>query len=68
MALDAHFFEHLIDGRAAAMHQHHPDAQQGEGDQIVHDRIFQFFVDHGVAAVFHHHGLAMVFLDVRGGL
>ena len=29
VALDAHFFEHLIDGRAAAVYQNHPHAQQG---------------------------------------
>ena len=68
MALHAHLLEHLIDGRAAAVHQHHPHAQQGEGDQIVHDGVLEFFVDHGIAAVLHHHGLSVIFLDVRGGL
>ena len=64
MAFHAHFFEHLVDGRAAAVHQHHAHTQQGKGDQIVHDGIFQFFVDHGIAAVLYHHGLSVILLDV----
>ena len=64
MALHAHLLEHLVDGRAAAVHQHDAHAQQREGDQIVHDGIFQFFVDHGVATVFHDHGLSVILLDV----
>ena len=68
MALHADFFQHLVDGRAAAVHQHHPHPQQGQGDKVVHHGVFQRLVDHGVAAVFDDHGLAMVFLDVRGRL
>ena len=68
VALDAHFFEHLIDSRAAAVYQDHPHAQQGQGDEVVHDRVFQRLVDHGVAAVFDDHGLAVVLLDIRGRL
>ena len=64
MALHAHFLQHLVDGRAAAVHQHHAHTQQGKGDQIVHDGIFQFFVDHGIAAVLYHHGLSVILLDV----
>ena len=64
MAFHTHLFQHLIDGRAAAVHQHDAHTQQGEGDQIVHDGIFQFFVDHGIAAVFHDHGLSVILLDV----
>ena len=68
VALDAHLLEHLVDGRAAAVHQHHPDAQQGEGDEVVHDGVLQRLVDHGVAAVLDDHGLAVVFLDIGGRL
>ena len=50
------------------MHQHHPHAQQGEGDQVVHHGGFQLFVYHGVAAVLHHQSGAVVFLDVGGRL
>ena len=67
MALHAHLLEHLIDGRAAAVYQNHPHAQQGQGDKVVHDRVFQRLVDHGVAAVLDDHGSAMVLLDIRGG-
>ena len=68
MALDPHFLEHLIDGGAAAVDQHHPNAQQGQGDEVVHDGVFQRLIDHGVAAVFDDHGFAVVFLNVGGRL
>ena len=67
-ALHAHLFQHLVDSGAAAVHQHHPHAQQRQGDKVVHHGVFQALVDHGVAAVLDDHGSAMVFLDIRGGL
>ena len=68
VALHAHLLEHLVDGGAAAVHQHHPHAQQRQGDKVVHHGVFQRLVDHGVAAVFDDHGLAVVLLDIRGRL
>ena len=67
-ALMADGLEGLIDGGAAPVHQHHPYPQKGQGDQIVHNGAFQLLVDHGVAAVFDHHGGAVVLLDIRRGL
>ena len=64
MAFHAHFLEHLVDGRAAAVHQHHPHAQQRQSDQIVHNGVLEFFIDHGVSAVLHDHGLSVILLDV----
>ena len=64
VALHADFFQHLVDGGAAAVYQNHPHPQQGQGDQVVHDGVFQRLVDHGVAAVLDDHGLAMVLLDI----
>ena len=68
VAFHAHLLEHLVDGGAAAVHQHYPHAQQRQGDKVVHHGVFQRLVDHGVAAVLDDHGSAMVLLDIRGGL
>ena len=68
MALHADLLQHFVDGRAAAVDQHHPHAQQRQGNKVVHHGVFQRLVDHGVAAVLDDHGLAVVFLDVRGRL
>ena len=68
VAFHAHLFQHLVDGGATAVHQHHPHAQQRQGDKVVHHGVFQALVDHSVAAVLDDHGPAMVLLDIRGGL
>ena len=58
----------LVDLRTAAMDQHHPDPHQMQQDDILHNLHFERIVDHGVAAVFHHNGLAAVLPDVGQGL
>ena len=60
--------EHIGDLRAAAVDYHHADANEREQDDIAHHRFAQLFGDHGVAAVFHHNGLAGEFLNIRQGL
>ena len=67
-ALFADLFQHSVDLRAAAVHQHHIDTQRLHHDDIVHHGIFQVLVDHGIAAVFDHDGLPGQALDVRQGL
>ena len=64
LGLLAHAGQHLVDGRAAAVDQHHSHAQQGQGDQVVHDGQFQLIVDHSVAAVLDDKRFAVVFLDI----
>ena len=64
VALHAHLLEHLVDGRPDAVPQHHPHAQQGQGDQVIHDGQFQLIVDHSVAAVLDDKRFAVVFLDI----
>ncbi|MPM55795.1 hypothetical protein SDC9_102592 [bioreactor metagenome] len=49
------------------MDHHNPDAHQMKQDDVGDDRSSQFLRDHGVAAVFHHNGLAVVLLDVGQG-
>ena len=50
------------------MDEDHLDADEAEQDQVLHDLLLQFFVDHGVAAVFDHDDFAVVPIDVRKGL
>ncbi len=38
------------------------NADQVQQSTILNDGLFEFFVNHGVAAVFHHHNFAVVFL------
>ena len=40
------------------------DADEGKQDDIGHDGVLQFLVDHGVAAVFDDDGLLIIFLDI----
>ncbi len=47
------------------MHQHHMDAHQVQQHDVLDHSLFQFFVNHGISAIFHHDDLAVVFLDVR---
>ena len=68
-AWDSETRNELLEGldfnlRAAAVDQHHPHAQQGQGDQVVHDGQFQLIVDHSVAAVLDDKCFAVVFLDI----
>ena len=60
----AHAGQHLVDGGAAAVHQHDAHTQQRQRDQVVHDGQLEVVVDHGVAAVFDDQRFAVVFLDV----
>ena len=64
----ADLFEHIVDGRPAAVYQHHAHAQQRQRDKVVHDRKLEFIVDHGIAAVLDHQRLAVVFLNIRRSL
>lgn len=68
LALLADPLEHLADFRPAAMYQHHLHADQAQQHQVAHDGLFQFFVHHGVAAVFHHQNFTGVFLNVGQGV
>ena len=68
LRLFAQAVHQLADLRPAAVYQHHPDPHQAQQHDILHDLHLQRFVYHGVAAVFHHDGLAAVLLDVGQGL
>jgi hypothetical protein len=64
----AHFHHHVADGRAAAVHEDHLDADEPQQDQVFHDLLLQGVVDHGIASVLDDHDLAVVPVDVRQGL
>ena len=54
----------IVDLRPAAVHQHDPDADEPEQDDILHDLLLQLLVDHGVAAVLDDNDLARIFPDI----
>ena len=54
--------------RTAAMHQHHPGADERKQYDILHDLLFQVFIDHGIAAVFDDNDLPVITADVGHGL
>ena len=65
LGVHVHTLQGLVDLRTAAVHQHHMDTDGGQEYQIVHDGFFQFFIDHGVAAVFYNNDFLAVHLNVR---
>ncbi|MPN37474.1 hypothetical protein SDC9_184993 [bioreactor metagenome] len=60
--------EHVGDFRPAAVDHHHPDAHQAQEDNVADDRLAQLLGNHGIAAVFDHHGLAAEVLNIGQGL
>ena len=60
--------EHVGDLRPAAVHENDTDADEGHQHDVPHYGIFQFFVDHRVAAVLDDDGLSGEFLNIRQGL
>ena len=55
----------LADLRAAAVHDHRPDADRAQQHDVVRERVGERGVDHRVAAVLHDDGAAAEPLDVR---
>ena len=66
--LDVQPLQHLADLRPAAVDHHHPDAHQGQQDDIGNHRLAQLLGDHSVAAIFYNDGFTGVFLNIRQGL
>ena len=66
-AFVAELLQHLADLRPAAVDHHHPNANQGQQDDVAHDSPAEFVGHHGVAAVLDHDGLAGEFLDIGQG-
>ena len=64
----AHLFQHTVNSRAAAVHQHDTHAEQRQRDQVVHDGQLEVIVDHRVAAVLYNQRFTVVFLDIRCSL
>ena len=54
--------------RTASVNEDDFDADQREEADVLHDLVLQFFIDHGVAAVFDDDALAVVAADIRHGL
>ena len=46
------------------MNQHDLDADQRQQNNVTHDRLLEFFVCHGVAAVLDDNDLVMILTDV----
>ena len=65
LALLADLVEHLADLRPAAMDEHDLDADQVEQHDILDDRLFELFIDHGIAAIFDDDDLSRILLDIR---
>ena len=63
----AHLAQHLVDLRAAAVDNDHMNADQMEQNDVAHDCVAQLVGNHGVAAVFDDHGLAVEFLNIGQG-
>ena len=57
--------KHVADVRSAAVNDYGIDADILEKSDIVHDRLLQFFVDHGISAVLDDECLASHLPDVR---
>ena len=53
------------DVRATAMNDDRIHPHDLEHDDVRHDRIAQFRIDHGSSTVFDHDGLARLILDIR---
>ncbi len=68
VGLVADLLEHGGDLRPAAVDHHHPDAHQGQEDDVTHDGLAELVGDHGVAAVFDDDGFAGEFLNIGQGL
>ena len=59
------FGEHLADVRSAAVNDNGVDADILKKSDIVHDRLLQIFVDHGVSTVLDYECLASHLPDIR---
>ena len=65
---DAHLFERGVDLRAAAVDDHHLDADVAEEADVLGEARLELGVDHGVAAVFDDERAPMKSPDVRKSL
>ena len=65
---NAHLLQGAVDVGAAAVHQHHLDADEVKQNDITHNAVLQMVVDHSVSAVFYHNIFAVVFLNVGQGV
>ena len=61
----AHFLQHLVNLRAAAVHNHRIDAHQFQEGNVFGKAFFQVFLGHGVAAVFDDESTAGKTADIR---
>ena len=68
LALLAHAAEQVFDLGAATVNHHQVDAHELEQHHISGKALLEGFVRHGVAAVLHHHRLAMEAANVGQGL
>ena len=55
---DPHGFKHLIDLGTAAMDHHRIDPDGFKQTDVLGEIGFQFFIHHGVSAIFDHHGFS----------
>jgi hypothetical protein len=62
---DAQAVQHHRDLRSAPVHDDHPDPAQPQEDDVLREGLLEVLVDHRVAAVLHHDGLAVELLDPR---
>ena len=58
-------FEHVADVGSAAVNDDRVDPDVLEKSYIVHDRLLQVFVDHGISAVLDNECLASHLPDIR---
>ena len=59
------FAKHFGDFRTAAVHEHDLNADKGKKNDVPHNCVFQVFVDHRIAAVFHNDEFVVIFLNIR---
>ena len=68
LTLQPYTFEGRFDLRSAAMHHHRAHAQHVQQHHVLRKRLLQGWLGHGIATVFEHDGLALVFADQRCGI
>ena len=68
LRFNAELIKGRLDMRAAAVNENHFDADEIQQNDIAHDRPFQIFIDHGIAAVLDDDCFSAVFLDIWQGI
>ena len=66
--LFAVFLHHFVDFGTTAVDQHHLDTDEPQQGDIFHHLLFEFLVNHSVAAVFHHDDFADVLFNIGQSL